>query len=259
MAAGIVVVASAGNDGANDHGRAAFSAASRHRATRRTRITVGAVNTWGTATAQRRHASRRTARAVRRGTTSPSSPTSSRPATRSFRSRRRGSLAARRPTRSAQGGHGDNELHAAERHEHGGADGQRRGRAAAARHTGPRRRRRSSSRCRPARPTCRDGGLMGAGAGSVNFWASRQIAANGFRVARTRDARRRPAQRRRAARRSGTRARLRTGFMPARGHPAAVGLLDLSSLWANPSLLQFGRSEPRRPAQSAASRCRPTS
>ena len=68
----------------------------------------------------------------------------------------------------------------------------------------------------------RDGGLMGAGAGSLNIWASRQIAANGL-VAADRDAARRAARASRAARPSGTPARCRARLYARPRSPAAVG------------------------------------
>jgi serine protease AprX len=81
-----------------------------------------------------------------------------------------------------------------------------------------------------------DGGLVGAGAGSLNIWQSRKIAANGLTALLTNllgglsgpsgatfwDA----------------------GTMSARLYSGSglriLGLLDLSSVWGNPSLLKFG-------------------
>jgi serine protease AprX len=81
----------------------------------------------------------------------------------------------------------------------------------------------------------RDGGLMGAGAGSLNIWASRKIAANGLSALT-------------ASLLSGLGASGATywdaGSMSARLYNGTgirlLSLLDLLNVWSNPSLLRFG-------------------
>ena len=101
-----------------------------------------------------------------------------------------------------------------------------------------------------------DGGLMGAGAGSVNFWASRKLRDRTAWSARCQHADRRSARRRRAARRSGMPARWPTGSTTA----SASGCCRCSrrrSHWLNPSLLQLRRSEPARADSTRSRRCTP--
>ena len=84
-----------------------------------------------------------------------------------------------------------------------------------------------------------DGGLMGAGAGSVNFWASRKVAATGLvgQLGVHPDRRRAPAAVPERWR-SGIPARWRTGCMPAADCACSSPLQALS--WLNPTLLNFG-------------------
>jgi len=81
----------------------------------------------------------------------------------------------------------------------------------------------------------RDAGLMGAGAGSLNIWASRKIAANGLSAFTT-------------TLLSGLGASGATywdaGSMSARLYNGTgirlLSILDLQNVWSNPSLLKFG-------------------
>jgi serine protease AprX len=81
----------------------------------------------------------------------------------------------------------------------------------------------------------RDGGLMGAGAGSLNIWASRKIAANGLTSLTT--------SLLGALGASGA-SYWDAGSMSARLYNGSgirlLSILDLLNVWSNPSLLRFG-------------------
>ena len=97
--AGIVVVAAAGNDGVAANGQHVLGGINSPGNSPRA-ITVGSLNTWGTAKRTDDTVTTYSSRGPTRYSTAPSSRTSRRPATRSSRSRRAGAYSRQRLSRS---------------------------------------------------------------------------------------------------------------------------------------------------------------
>ena len=176
--AGIVVIASSGNRGKTDTGQPILGGITSP-GNSPYAITVGALNTFVHRGSVRRPASRPTARAGRRGSISPSSPTSSRPATRSCRSRAPGAYLPTAYPATHVAGSGTNAYMRMSGSSM--ATGVVAGGVALLLQGSPKLTPLQVKLLMQTGSTyLPEDGLVAGGAGSVNFWSSRRAAVNGL-------------------------------------------------------------------------------